>query len=539
MDKGNYVQTIVRADLTAYIYKSRLEKLLQQMFGEIIQVNALQHIADRFEFLAPEKVTDDDLMYGWNSSRLSRSNSRLIEDRDETELARQLTSLVSLKVPPPFKGPSAFSRRPTDLEISLIDIDTSTKGPEEPVIIRNEEQFREYIRTRPEHQTRIISICSKNSILPLLITQSAMQILFDRYDIGMEFQDLANSFGRKPGLSDVGHGRMTIHRRRDGAYDIQYLLPYVESYGDVESTKYTDRWVGVFNRFSPERAGQNLWIILHPEQNSEAQQRIESAAKHALDLWNHPSLLHLVILSSYMGNWRFCIQSLGEEVERMTDRVMVSKFTDETSHSKALDWLPKLARLREKLLPFKPKLKVVHQVLGRLKEVDHFVNAQLSPNPDRERTDDMLESYLQRVEGHLQSVETLECRLQETLNLLEVAVDLGNRNSTGQINKRMLQLASHGADDSAAVRVITILTMLYLPPSFVSTFLGMDLFKFDNENTPSGVTISKGFWLFCILCIPLSAGTFLSWKVFWNRHRQKRQQWGLIQGKDIELGSLY
>lgn len=99
--------------------------------------------------------------------------------------------------------------------------------------------------------------------------------------------------------------------------DIQYLLPYVESYDIGGSKKYTHRWVGVFNRFSPEMAGQNLWIILHPKQNSEAQQRIESAVKQTLDFCNHPSLLHLVILSSYIGNWRFYIQSLGEEVERM------------------------------------------------------------------------------------------------------------------------------------------------------------------------------------------------------------------------------
>ncbi|KAL4736594.1 hypothetical protein BDV11DRAFT_172731 [Aspergillus similis] len=395
----------------------------------------------------------------------------MAEDRDETSLARERTSLVSLKVPSSLGGLPTFSKKPTGLEISLIDIDTSTRAPAEPFIIRNEEQLREYIKTSPEHQMRIISICSKNSNLPLLITQSAMQTLLDRYDIGVEFQDLVSSFGRKPRLSDAGYGRMTIHRRRNGAYDIQYLIPYVESYDVDGSTKYTDRWVGVFNRFSPERAGQNLWIILHPNQNSEAQQRIESAAEHALDFGNHPSLLHLVILSSYMGNWRLCIQSLGEEVEKMTDLVMVSRFTNETSHYQALDWLTKLSLLREKLLPLKPRLKVVHQVLGKLKEIDPFVDTHPGPNPDREQTDDLLEFYLQRVEGHLQSVEALECRLQGTLNLLEVAVDLGNRNSTGQIDKRMLQLASHSADDSAAVRVITFLTMLYLPPSFVSEWI--------------------------------------------------------------------
>ncbi|CBF86709.1 predicted protein [Aspergillus nidulans FGSC A4] len=235
----------------------------------------------------------------------------MAENRDETNLARQLTNLVSLKVPTSNGGRSIFSKGPENFQVSLIDLDTYTKGPAEPYIIRNEEQLREYIKSRPEHQARIISICCKNSITPLLITQSAMQILLDRYDIGFEFMDLVQSFGRKPQVSDAGHGRMTIHRRRNGAYGAVF-----KSYEVIE-TNYTDRWVGVFNRFSPERPGQNLWIILHPKQNSEAQQRIESATKHALDFCNNPSLLHLVILSTYMGNWRLCIQSIGEKIEEM------------------------------------------------------------------------------------------------------------------------------------------------------------------------------------------------------------------------------
>ncbi|KAL4867882.1 hypothetical protein BDV12DRAFT_170489 [Aspergillus spectabilis] len=59
MDNSHYVQTIVRADLAAYIYKSRLEELLERMFRRIIPV---RHEAGRFEFFAPSKVIDDDLM---------------------------------------------------------------------------------------------------------------------------------------------------------------------------------------------------------------------------------------------------------------------------------------------------------------------------------------------------------------------------------------------------------------------------------------------------------------------------------------------
>jgi hypothetical protein len=109
----------------------------------------------------------------------------------------------------------------------------------------------------------------------------------------------------------------------------------------------------------------------------------------------------------------------GDLYSDQTDRVMVSNFTDETSHYQALDWLPKLSGLREKLLPLKPRLKVVHQVLARLREIDPIFNAQANHlNLGREQTDDLLEFYLQRVEGHLQSVEALEHRLQGTLNLV-------------------------------------------------------------------------------------------------------------------------
>ncbi|KAL3482057.1 hypothetical protein BJX99DRAFT_253180 [Aspergillus californicus] len=447
------------------------------------------------------------------------------DHRDETRLARQRTALVSLKVPSSFDGRRAFSTTSTNIEISLIDIETSSANPAERLVIKDEEEFKRHLIATPEPHTRIISICSKNSIFPLLVTQSAMQALLDRYDIGVEFLDFVHSFGQKPRTSDAGHGRMTVHRRVNGAYDTQYLLPYVERYTARDgSINYTDRWVAVFNRYSPEDAGQNLWIFLHPQQNSEAQQRIESAVKDTLNFCNGPSLLHLVTLSSYIGNWRLCIRSLGQEVEEMMDKVILSKFTDEGSHTQPLAWLGEISVLREKLLPLEPKLRVVRQIVGKLDEMSFIQSSP--PTADQQQASDSLAFYLQRVEGHLES--------------LEVAVDLGNRNSTGQMNKRMLELASHSASDSAAVKVITILTMIYLPPSFVSTFLGTNLFKFDDSKNSAGITISKGIWLFFVLWIPLSAGTFLSWRIFENKDKRRRQLSvsALSSGKDIELGPI-
>jgi hypothetical protein len=48
----------------------------------------------------------------------------MAENAGESSLARQLTSLVSLKVPSSFGVFPTFSKKPTDLEVSLIDIDS-------------------------------------------------------------------------------------------------------------------------------------------------------------------------------------------------------------------------------------------------------------------------------------------------------------------------------------------------------------------------------------------------------------------------------
>ncbi|KAI9370377.1 hypothetical protein BJX61DRAFT_544665 [Aspergillus egyptiacus] len=478
----------------------------------------------------------------------------------------RLPGLPSMRIQSPLLQPPVFCENAKAANVSVIDI--HHEQPSAPRIFRDEEQLKWHITSEPEPSVRIISISSKSSIKPLEISQSTMHALLNHYDIGIEFLELVQTFGQKPHVSDAGHGAMSVRRRANGAYDTQYLLPYIAEYGGGSSTKWTDRWLGVFHRFSPEEngPGRSLWIFLYANQNSEAQHRIQSIGSLHADLSRHPQSVHLAAFSSYIGNWRWCIRSLGEEVERMADHVTVSKFTEEKNHGQALDWLVQLSALREKLCPLPGKLRVTQQILRKLDEMNGvFHQHQQDDHPIYMETADTLAFYLRRVEGHLQSLQALDNNLQSTLNLvclpfsflssshsfsllfaiaadwmgkLEVAVDLGNRTTAGEINKKMLKLTTHSVDDSAAVRVITFLTMLYLPPSFVSTFLGMELFSFHDAAGSSQFAVSKHFWIFVALCAPLSALTFLSWKLFWNKHRQKRRETDTEQPqeKDIELG---
>lgn len=51
---------------------------------------------------------------------------------------------------------------------------------------------------------------------------------------------------------------------------------------------------------------------------------------------------------------------------------------------------------------------------------------------------------------------------------LSVALSLKNQDTTVGINNKMLKLTNETFDDNATVRVVTIVTLIYLPASFVS-----------------------------------------------------------------------
>ena len=103
----------------------------------------------------------------------------------------------------------------------------------------------------------------------------------------------------------------------------------------------------------------------------------------------------------------------------------------------------------------------------------------------------------------------------------------------------MLNLTKETVDDSATVRVVTFVTLIYLPASFVSvgaslrlrkpptdlhhsqSIFGMNLFTFGTSQE-SGFQISPRFWIFEAISVPLTIVTIGAWSLTVRRKNKKR-----------------
>ncbi|KAF7596890.1 hypothetical protein BBP40_011935 [Aspergillus hancockii] len=424
-------------------------------------------------------------------------------------------------VQPHLRHPT-FVTRSEQSNIYLFDsICPKTDGPH---IFANSDAFESHITTTSTPKGRIVSICSQNSMRPLGITEQAMRKLINLYGINATFLDLVVSFGDKPQSSDAGYGGMTVRHRDDGSYDLQYLFAYAEDYTSQGKVSWTIRQSCIFHRYNPAGTG-DLWIFLHAKPRSKMQQQIEAeVTTHTAGVPKTWFSMHLRALSAYMGNWRWCIRSLGEEIEKTVDIALTLDLSRAENDKDGLIRLLTPQYLGDKLLPLSSRLHVALSTIRKLEELNTlFQTKGFVTEDESQRAADEMAYYATNLEGCLKSVEVLEGKVKGISDLLAVALDLKGQTVANEINTKMVDLTIEGFDDNATVRVVTLVTLIYLPASFVSTLLGMNLFDFEGPNG-EGFRMSDQFWIFVAIAVPLTLLTLGSWYIFTQWHLRMRKK---------------
>ncbi|PMD57524.1 uncharacterized protein K444DRAFT_644408 [Hyaloscypha bicolor E] len=353
-----------------------------------------------------------------------------------------------------------------------------------------------------------------------------MKTILDHHRTGPQFLDLLLSFATGNKESEAGTGSMITKNNPDGSYEVQYRLSYVEEVIGNSSSSWAIRQTGIYHRHVPNGPG-SIWIFLHPRPNSTLQQRIEACALE----WDHSGgsfddweLSHILALSSYFGDWRWYLKTLSADTEHIASVALSLDFAREGHYGRGTDTLQGLHSLLEKVLPLSPRLRSTLATVKSLKSLYETLQRQgLYGELHSIKILDELRSYEVHTHEHIATVALLEKRIQEILSLLAVALNLKSQSTAVKINRNIWSLTKDTVDDSATVRLITIVTLIFLPASFVTSFLGMNLFTFQTSDG-SGFAISRQFWIFVLMTVSLTFITVGSWMIMSRKRRKQKNR---------------
>ncbi|KAF4580879.1 corA-like mg2+ transporter protein domain-containing protein [Ophiocordyceps camponoti-floridani] len=95
--------------------------------------------------------------------------------------------------------------------------------------------------------------------------------------------------------------------------------------------------------------------------------------------------------------------------------------------------------------------------------------------------------------------------------------NLGRRDAVNiqNISKSNLQVVEHAAKDGRLMKSIAIITVVFLPATFLATFFSMTFFDWKG---PGGATASPYLWIYVLLAAVLSLMTFGAWFAYAVKH---------------------
>lgn len=125
-----------------------------------------------------------------------------------------------------------------------------------------------------------------------------------------------------------------------------------------------------------------------------------------------------------------------------------------------------------------------------------------------------------------ESLESQKRWLQSYQSRKDIAMNLVFNLVTQQDSETSTDIARDTKDDSASIKIIAVLTMVFLPATAVSGFFGMAFFNLSDDGVFLSSTIA---WLFVATTVPLTVGIFIIW-TFWYKLVNLVQRQKTIKG---------
>lgn len=401
--------------------------------------------------------------------------------------------------------------------IDLIDVDAFNNATTKSFTSPSE--FRGYIHANSANSgssdLRVISIHQANSWRPLNITRAFLHTILESTSASPELFEIILCFFQRNKPVEEAFSSAPFFKRGAETIELAYTFKYAAQKNvDDERDPWSLRQTGIYQSYNL-RTKQSTFICLHPTKEPPFQSRLRqhlTSPDECSRIRAHPLLLHNILFASYFPIWRDYMAYYENRILTLSNTAMAQHIEEPLAVNHRT--LMTARYIENRFLPLRSIFPSSNQIFETIRHANNcLAKAQVLQEDQSSNMGYLLKNYTRQLEAYVQHTLFLQSRAARTAQTLTDTLSFKNSRYT-------LDLTMSSLDDSSTVRVITVMTMIYLPPTFAATVLGMNTF-FEMEGK-SKIVMSRQFWIWVVVAVPLTAITVFYWWIKTRRSLARR-----------------
>ncbi|KAK6193979.1 hypothetical protein LQW54_011908 [Pestalotiopsis sp. IQ-011] len=123
----------------------------------------------------------------------------------------------------------------------------------------------------------------------------------------------------------------------------------------------------------------------------------------------------------------------------------------------------------------------------------------------------------------LDVVETSRTKLELQLSILYNFVAQVDNDLNKTVAELSFRVAHATGLDSTAMKVLAIVTVVFLPPSFIATLFSMSMFNWQSSESTSdngsSEIVASNFWIYWATTVPLTLVILVAYRLWWRKQK--------------------
>ncbi|KAJ8067309.1 hypothetical protein OCU04_004664 [Sclerotinia nivalis] len=378
----------------------------------------------------------------------------------------------------------------------------------------------------------------------LNITRELFQGILDEYRIFSQFWKCVFAFGERVEENEFQFPafRARHHIQPNKYQEFSYVLRQAELNNRREDVPWSIRQTAVYHAINspvtPDLRQQNLgpesrFLLLCPTKHAKSQldrclQGGVPGNSYILS-WN----VHRILVADSLSGWMDYMANIEEKLRYQSNQIMSTSVLsgDHTStilqvnfdNRQDLKYLEDLVMNLELILP--NMQATIMRIRDQCQEYHQEAKNSMTANEEGALYSILQEfnEYINQANLHVQRATVLRKKIASTGQLLlellsqQEAISMKRLTEDSQLEtKSMHQLTERSTKDAAAVKILTVITLVYLPTTIVANFFSTE---FVQTNDSGHMTLTSNWWLLAAISLPLTAFTIILWWT-WVRYTE-------------------